>query len=185
MKISSKREFFEKWHQGILGNRTRLTQDPQIAWMWEAKDYGFRMSPRGVGGGAWAGVPRCLFWDTVMEWDYQYGIKSYHIDNRVPDEKQTLQGEICRLCVPPFGYSGTIGATKLPMRVAMANRLLIPRSAAETIVLINTFMDPSSRDDVDAIFDLFPEATIEFTCFSCDVGNIPGRNTMFWEVRNY
>ena len=181
-KVSSKAEFFELWHKGVLGNRTRLTQDPEEAWSWGASDYGFRFAKRGSGGGGlWSGVGRDTFWPTIDQWNCTYGLGNYYIDDRVPDHFQTIQGEICRTF---RGLQGFIGASHYPMRVAMQQGLLTPRSSVETLVLINTFMDPSSRDDVDQIFDLFPDATIEFTCFSCNVGVLQ-RNTMFWEVRNY
>jgi hypothetical protein len=183
MEINTKAEFFRMWHQGLLGNRTRLTQDPDEAWNWKSEEYGFRMAPCGGGGGAWAGVPRSQFWTTYNEWKYsekQTGF-SFYIDDRVPDSYQTIQGEICRT---HRGLEGYIGASLFPMRVAMAQGILKPRSSIETLVLLNSYMDPSSRDDVDAIFDLFPDATIEFTCFKCPVG-VLRRNTMFWEVRNY
>lgn len=46
-------------------------------------------------------------------------------------------------------------------------------------------MDPSSQQDLDDLLDLYPDATIEFTCYDIDLGVIPNRNTIFWEVRNY
>jgi hypothetical protein len=46
-------------------------------------------------------------------------------------------------------------------------------------------MDPSSRDDLDALFDLYPDAAVEFACFPHNLGIFPHRNTVIWEVRNY
>jgi|GEM_PF-6946801 len=178
MKISSKREFFEKWKQGLLGNATRLWWDPNEAWASDAKEFGFR--EHRAGGGTWERVPRDSFWETVTIW--RIAGRTFTMDDVCPDEHQTIQGEICRTF---RGLEGYIGASHLPMRKAMAAGILRHRSSLETLVLINEFMDPSSRDDVDAFFELFPDATIEFTCFSVNVGNIPNRNTLFWEVRNY
>jgi hypothetical protein len=183
MEINTKAEFFRMWHQGLLGNRTRLTQNPQEAWDWGVEDYGFRRAQRGGGGGPWLGVRRPLFWDAVSVWTRakETSGDDFYIDDRVPDSYQTIQGEICRT---HRGLEGYIGASLFPMRVAMSQGILKPRSSVETLVLLNSYMDPSSRDDVDAIFDLFPDAIIEFTCFKCPVG-VLRRNTMFWEVRNY
>ena len=33
--------------------------------------------------------------------------------------------------------------------------------------------------------DIFPDSIIEFSAYNTQVGNIPNRNTIFWEVRNY
>jgi hypothetical protein len=71
MEINTKAEFFRMWHQGLLGNRTRLTQNPQEAWDWGVEDYGFRRAQRGGGGGPWLGVRRpllgCLSVWTVLK----------------------------------------------------------------------------------------------------------------------
>ena len=181
MEIRTKAEFFDLWYRGVLGNRTRLTQDPDIAWSWEVPEYGFRMAQRGGGGGMWRGVTRDIFWTEVHLWDSLHGLGNYFIDDRVPDSHQTIQGEVCRTF---RGLEGFIGASHFPMRVAMSQGILKPRSPVETFVLLNSFMDPPSRDDLDALFDLFPDATIEFTCFDCPVG-VLRRNTIFWETRNY
>ncbi len=72
-----------------------------------------------------------------------------------------------------------------PMRITMAAGLHRHCGYLQTKVLLDRYMDPASRDDVDALLERYPDATIEFTCFTVNVGNIPGRNTMMWEVRNY
>ena len=59
------------------------------------------------------------------------------------------------------------------------------RGYLETKVLLDRYLDPSSRDDLDALLELYPDATIELTAFDIDTGVIPGRNTIFWEVRDY
>lgn len=179
MEINSKREFFDKWKQGLLGNSTRLWWDPHEAWASDAQEFGFR--EHRTGGGAWERVSRSQFWDTVFQWQIVHQ-RRFSIDDVCPDEHQTVQGEICRTI---RGLEGYIGASQLPMRKAMAAGILIPRSPSETLVLLNTYMDPSSRDDVDMLFELYPDATIEFTCFRVNVGSIPNRNTLFWEIRNY
>jgi len=71
------------------------------------------------------------------------------------------------------------------MRITMANGWHQHRGPLETKMLLRRFVDPSSRDDIDALFDTYPDATIEFTSFSCNTGVLPRRNTIIWEVRNY
>jgi hypothetical protein len=53
------------------------------------------------------------------------------------------------------------------------------------LALLDRFMDPNSRADLDALLDLYPDAAVEFSCFSVNVGIFPARNTIFWETRNY
>ena len=71
------------------------------------------------------------------------------------------------------------------MRLAMAAGHMRHCSYATVNALLEKFMDPSSRGDLDALLELFPDATVEFSCFSINVGVFPGRNTLFWEVRDY
>jgi len=178
MEIKSKTQFFRMWKDGLLGNATRLWWNPDEAWASNAKEFGFR--EHRAGGGTWERVFRDQFWDTVCRW--QGAGRTFTMDDVCPDQYQTIQGEVCRTF---RGLEGFIGASQLPMRKAMAAGILKPRGYLETSLLLSHYMDPASRDDVDGFFDLFPEATVEFTCFSVTVGNIPGRNTLFWEVRNY
>lgn len=178
MQINSKREFFQKWKAGLLGNATRLWWDPNEAWVSDAQEFGFR--EHRAGGGTWERVCRDQFWETVRRW--QGASRTFTMDDVCPDEYQTIQGEVCRT---HRGLEGYIGASRLPMRKAMAAGILKSRSYLETSILLSSYMDPASRDDVEAFLELFPDATIEFTCFTINVGNIPNRNTLFWEVRNY
>jgi hypothetical protein len=184
VKILNKREFFELWEAGCLGNRTRLWRDPEQA-VRDAKrleipEIGFRQMGR-AGGGAWEKVPRSRVIETASRW--REAGRSFILDDGAPDEYRTCQGEIARTYRGLEGYIEVGG--HLPMRQALAAGLMKSVGPAMVLALLDRFMDPSSRDDLDAIWDLYPDATVEFTCFSRDVGVLPGRNTLFWEVRDY
>lgn len=180
MKITSKAQFFTLWEQGVLGNRTNLWHDPFKAWDSNTPYIGFRQI--GVnGGGAWEKVPRVLLFQTYNKWkDSGY---NFIMDDGAPHDKATIQGEICRTFRGLEGYIDT--SSQLPMRRAAAAGYLHHYTGSEILVLLNTFMDPSSQDDVRELLDLYPDATIEFTCFSINVGVFPHRNTLIWEVRCY
>ena len=184
MKIRNKREFFELWEKGLLGNRTRLWRDPGKAFK-DAVELGIpRVGFRQIGkagGGAWEAVPTSQVLECAQRW--QDAGRSFILDDGAPDEYRTLQGEVCRTYRGLEGYLEIGG--KLPMRQAMAAGLLKSYSPVQVRVLLEQYMDPSSRDDLDAIFELYPDATVEFTCFSRDAGVFPNRNTLFWEVRDY
>jgi hypothetical protein len=188
MQINSKRKFFSLWEAGLLGNRTNIWRDPNQAYA-EAfikrnlVDVGFREIRKAgsTGAGAWCKATRGAFWETVRVW--QALGRQFIMDDGVPNEKQTLMGEIVRT---ERGMEGFITlATPLPMRPAMAAGLFKPRGYLETRLLLERFMDPSSRDDLDAILEMYPDHVVEFSCFSVNVGIFPRRNTMFWEVRLY
>lgn len=187
-EIRSKRQFFELWEAGVLGNRTRLWRDPLDAWRWGMEqqrgilkpEIGFREIRTGAGAGKWEKVPWTRVLPTAHQWEREG--RRFVMDDGAPDDKRTLCGEICRTY---RGLEGTLGVVQMPMREAMAKGLLLPRSGATVLALLDRYMDPSSRDDLDALLELYPDATIEFSCFTVDVGVIPNRNTLFWETRNY
>lgn len=193
MEIKNKREFFAMWEAGVLGNRTRLWRHPDDAWQWvktqphsantTTPEIGFRelRKPGTVGAGKWEKVPWFKMWSTADRWRAEG--REFVMDDGVPNEKQTLMGEIVRTARGMEGFLTL--ATPLPMRPAMAAGLLKPRGYLETRLLLEKYMDPSSRDDLDMILELFPDHAVEFSCFSVNVGIFPRRNTMFWETRLY
>lgn len=182
--MRSKAEFFALWRLGVLGNRPHLFDTPEEAYNSGYPFIGFREQGR-AGGGAWCRVHRTLVSVTARVWTLA-GRTHFIMDSGTfpaCDDDITLQGEVCRTF---RGWEGSLGVTPgYTMRAAMSRGLLTPRSSVETKVLVDSYMDPSSRDDLDQLLDLHPDATIEFTCFNRDVGVFPGRNTIFWECRCY
>lgn len=180
MIIRNKAEFFRLWEAGVLGNRTNLWRDPQEAYDSGVVQIGFRQIGA-TGGGAWERVDREQVFECANRW--RRAGRNFIMDDGCPDDKRTLQGEVCRTYKGLEGFLDVKGL--LSMRQAIAAGHM--RHCSPTLVraLLNKFMDPSSHDDLDALLDLFPDAAIEFTCFSVNVGVFPGRNTLFWETRNY
>jgi hypothetical protein len=176
------------WEQGLLGNRTRLWRSPWDAFYWGSQqgkgkllpEIGFREIGKS-GGGKWEKVPWNAVLRTATQWKEEG--RNFIMDDGAPDWCRTLQGEICRTFRGLEGYLDT--TAKLPMRAAMAAGHMRPCGYLTCLVLLDRYMDASSRDDLDALLELFPDATVEFSCFGIDVGIFPGRNTLFWETRNY
>lgn len=105
------------------------------------------------------------------------------MDSAAPNHLTTLVGEVCRSW---RGLEGLLAAeSKCGMRDAQKLHLLIPRTGATILGLLDRYMDASSRDDLEILLELYPDATVEFSCFSVDAGVLPNRNTIFWETRNY
>lgn len=180
MKITSKAQFFRLWKAGVLGNRTNLWERPEDAVASRAPLIGFREIGKS-GGGSWTRVSRDQVYETAQQWR-RLGRK-FICDDGAPDESRVLQGEICRTIRGLEGFLDVGG--RLPMRQAIAAGHMRPCTGATILALLDKFMDPSSRDDLFDLLDLYPDATIEFSCFTVDVGVFPNRATMFWEVRNY
>ena len=97
-----------------------------------------------------------------------------------PDADIVLQGEIMRTQRHYDLYYST-------MRVMMRQALqYAPKSACGLAALhrVRSVMDASSFDNLQRLFDEFPEAIIEFSTYSRPVGVLQ-TNTVFWEVRAY
>jgi len=57
--------------------------------------------------------------------------------------------------------------------------LLLPR------LYLQKFLDPPSFRWLDELLWRYPGHVVEFSTFSCDIGVVPRRNTIIWEVRKY
>jgi len=99
----------------------------------------------------------------------------------MPDEHLLIQGEIMRTWL---GLSLWYTTKKEPMNGALKNESLYAEGLRAKLLLEGN-MCPSSYSDLEALFELFPNSAIEFSSYNINVGNIPNRNTVIWEVRNY
>lgn len=182
MKITSKKMFFDLWEKGVLGNRTQLWKDPIECFtdctLANIKTVGFRELGK-TGGGAWERVPLNKVLITARKWKDAGRI--FRMDDGCPDEKRTIQGEICRTEFGLYGFLDT--KSILPMRPAIAAGHMRSCSYATCNALLDRYMDASSRDDLEMLLELYPGHVIEFTSFTVDVGVFPNRNTLFWETR--
>ncbi len=91
-----------------------------------------------------------------------------------------MAGEI--MCSPRH-YELFYSYVKRAKREAL---VIAPRHAhgIEAALIVRHMMDGSSYMDLQELFDDFPDSVVEFTIFDRLVGKA-GRNTVFWEVRNY
>jgi hypothetical protein len=182
MEIRNKREFYRLWEAGELGNRTLLWHDvrdiPQ-----HIRKVGFRqIGIKSGGAGAWTLVERKDAEATAAEW--KSAGRNFIMDGSVPNEYSILQGEVCRTELGLQSFLA-IGYGLPPMRRSMAAGLHSHRGYLATKLLLDSYLDPSSRDDLDLLLERYPDAAIEFTVFDVRVGVFPHRNTIFWETRNY
>ena len=183
MQINNKKEFYKLWEDGVLGNRTRIFHNVLDALNSGAKRIGFRQTntPKGAKG-AWTLGDTCMAIPTAAEWT-KLG-RTFIMDDSVPNDKSTMQGEICRTTEGLQGFIA-VGRGLPPMRITMAQGLHKHYGYLSTRILLDTYMDVNSRNDLDDLLELYPDAAVEFTCFSVNVGNLPHRNTILWETRNY
>jgi hypothetical protein len=100
----------------------------------------------------------------------------------MPDEHLTVQGEIMRKA--PEIYTLTYTTVKSPMNRAFEKETLHEKGL-NALHLIKRNLFPSSYEDLQLLFEMFPDSIIEFSAYDIHVGNLPARNTIMWEVRNY
>lgn len=100
----------------------------------------------------------------------------------MPDEHLLIQGEIMRK-VPEI-YSLTYTTIKKPMNRAFEDETLHAKGLT-ALNLVKRNLYPSSYEDLQELFDFFPDSVIEFSAYDIGVGNLPNRNAIMWEVRNY
>lgn len=184
MEIRSKRKFYELWEAGVLGNRTQIFRTlEEVYASGVTRKIGFRQLSQG--GGAWELAETI---DQVPEIYARWKAagRNFIIDDGVPNDKTTMQGEICRTETGLYGFIAvaTDGKGLPPMRRSIAAGMHREYHRVAVRALMERYMDPASRDDVDALLDLYPDHVIEFACFSVKVG-VLRRQTIVWEVRLY
>lgn len=100
-----------------------------------------------------------------------------------PDHRLILQGEIGHYAYSR-GWELLYSTLKEPMNRALDMDSKIVQGL-KALTMLRTAIDPLSFMDIEHLINTFPDSAIEFSTFEVPVGNIPGRNTVIWEVRNY
>lgn len=182
-KVSNKKEYYFLYGNGFFGNKP-------LTWnsLEEIKESGWN---QGICIRSKQGVLRSkTVFDLTMEQaiDYveqlrQEGIPKDKLtfNQSMPNEHLIIQGEIMRSLE---NYSLTYTTIKKPMNRALEEETLYS-DGLKAIELLKTNLFPSSYEDLQELFGLFPDSVIEFSAYDIPVGNRRNRNTILWEVRNY
>ena len=189
-EIRSKTEMYALYYRGAFGNM--LTTWPSVAafkadlaagrWP-EDKPVALRLASK-------PGItpPRyCVPTETwevdalVAEWA-TLGIapNAVSLNELGRDDQIVLQGEVQR---SERGLD--LRASRVPkvMRQALTEDQFHLSGLRATMTLRGA-MDASSWDNLQRLFDDYPNAVVEFSVYSIPVGT-EQRNTIFWETRNY
>jgi len=120
----------------------------------------------------------------IKEWE-RHGVKENEIsfNQSLPNHKILIQGELTR-ANEPYDLFLLYSTIKKPTNLALAEE---ERNASGTLAktILESCLSPSSYSDMESLLEQFPLSMIEFGSYKIPVGNIPGRNTLIWEVRNY
>jgi hypothetical protein len=175
-EIRSKRQFYDLWNRGLLGNRLRNWSSPAEL---ERAGFGGLVSVRSQTLNNWAG---CRYNLTVPEaLELAKTCPSPQFGEMAPDDRLLIQGEAMDSHDGlQLTYSLTPG---LRMREAMKKALTARGVVAR--VILERYLWPSSLEDLRDLWEAYPDAVIEFSAYSVAVGDQRGRNTLIWEVRNY
>lgn len=181
MSIRTKQEMYQKLHCGAFGNHQRLWTSYEDM----LKDeYTGKVSLRTsytAGGYFVNAVPFSDVLDVVNSWAVD-GIdpKSIVYTETPSDDKLIIQGEFQRN--PEwYLYYATV---KKSMRCALEQHGQ-HATGFKAYSLLKSNMCPSSWEDFNTLIDLYPDDVIEFSTYSVNLGCIPHRNTIIWEVRSY
>jgi hypothetical protein len=181
MEITSKEKNYELLRNGFLGNRLRFWDSHQSLLK---SDYTGTVSMRYKGTASNFYAYEVKIKDIqkmIYEWTQKGADKNLIIFNEsAPDKKLLIQGEIMH---GAHGYYLFYSTEKKKMREALKTGRHAYGLAA--VQLIKMHIDPQSFNDLLVLLELFPEHVVEFSTYSIDLGNIPGRNTVIWEVRKY
>lgn len=98
-----------------------------------------------------------------------------------------FQGEVMRTTEYLYLY---YSLEDMPMRPALKDHGK-HATGLRALSLLRMYMESSAFEDLQVIFDTWPNAVVEFTTFSKACGHVVGREsnfrrqTVFWEVREY
>ena len=104
----------------------------------------------------------------------------FNINPTMPDEKISIQGEVCLQPDLRLFYSTAPKA----MRRALAESGINCHGIVAKSVLCH-YVDPSSYQDILTLLEYYPDHVVEFGAYRMGVGADPRRNTVIWEVRLY
>lgn len=182
-KVPTKKECYVLFESGSLGNKPKTWSSYKeiLAAGWKGK-----VTMRSKAGMARKNVRYNVALKDIPheieEWKKQ-GMKEEHIsfNESMPDEHLIIQGEIMR---NEKGIYLLYSTLKTQMNTALKEK---PEHAIglKANLLLKENLWPSSLADVEALLELYPNSVIEFSAYEIAVGNLPGRNTVIWEVRDF
>ena len=198
-QINSKSEYYALARRHLLGNTIRQWTANEFVTLYEHKDASL---PKTVAlRGMTPASKKFQAYDlTLVEARFRVNwvrlsglaVTTVLIDEQAPDHLSTLKGEVMRC--EKYLYLRYDMTPGLRMREAMAEddftfpvfpervRGMAHVDGIRAVELIRSKMDSIGIEMLNDIFDRFPDAIVEFSCYSKRIGWACS-NTVFWEVR--
>jgi hypothetical protein len=181
--VNSKSEYYQLYERGFFGNKplTWNSIEEIVKSGWNGK-----ICIRGKKGIARSKARFNLTLEETEKYLLELekeGIPRINLtfNQSLPDEDLLIQGEVMR---STRSYSLTYTTIKEPMNYALAKETLCAEGLT-ALNLIKSNLFPSSYEDLQTLFSIFPDSVIEFSSYRFPLGSLPNRNTLIWEVRNY
>jgi len=182
MEVRNKTEFYKFYKQGKFGNKALTWETLQEL---EESNFTKKICIRGLGIARTTVkyyIPQNQLTKEINKYAKQgIPMDKLKFNEAMPDENLLIQGEV-RLSENHIDLTYT--TKKEPMNTAFEKEQL-HTNGLKAITILKQHLSPSSYADLQILLETYPNSVIEFSSYSCPVGNIPGRNTVIWEVRNY
>ncbi len=187
--VENKRVFYALYEKGAFGNR---------ALAWNTYEDFLRRTWQGmVCIRAKSAMNRGMVRYNVEPSDVEKVIREFESEGfsrhslaynqSMPDSDLTVQGEVRDGLE---GYNLLFTTVKKPMNLALKEQSIFVTGANANLVLQKALW-PTSYEDLIELMKIYsnngsePSCVVEFSSYRVAVGNLPNRNTVFWEVRNY
>jgi hypothetical protein len=184
VNVLTKEQNYRLWKGGAFGNKLRQWRTLDE---WEKSGFAGQVVLRYLGS---AGGGFCKYnlrpgeVDAVVEDWIKAGAErpKIMVNEAAPDRAVVLQGELWN-GADPWNYF-LYSTVRAHMRPALERESRVSKGLATELLLRST-LTPSSYSDLGAVRERYPDHAIELSVYSIMVGDIPGRNTLIWEVRKY
>lgn len=181
--VRTKEQSFRLWQSGEYGNKLRAWETVR-AW-YRDTHWGlvaFRVR-EGHGGGPTLYDVRPEYLTQALDYFAKKGISSDRLMvNEMAPHCEILQGEYSNddLGSRQFLHS----RARLRMRDALKASPQVTHGLRSDLILREA-MTPSSYSDWQLLLDRYPNHVLEVSIYAHCLGDIPGRNALVWEVRQY
>lgn len=182
-RVLHKQWSYDLYLQGLLGNKPRTWNSyEEIIASGYTGEITMR-SKKGIGRSKVKyHIPVQNLSFEMKDWTKQ-GIQLSEItfNESMPEEKMIIQGEVTNFRGPLYLLYSSLPES---MNIALDKDPHVAEGL-NALLLLKQSMDASSFADLEVLLEMYPFSTIEFSSFSANVGVVPNRNTVFWEVRDY
>jgi hypothetical protein len=184
--VTGKRRNYELWTSGAYGNRLRAWRSVED---WRLSGFTGPVALRELGGGdghcSYNLLPNHV--DTELRWWKFLGVRAENImvNEQAPDDRLVVVGEYHHDPLPDGSFRHFFHSrVRKPMREALREGGQVATGLRAAAILRGAMTDRSWRDFGELAL-AYPGHVIEVSVYDHCLGDLPGRNSLVWEVRRY